>query len=217
MAVSTNPNKPAGLAPIGTLTGADWTGKGRMYCIPSSDSTYNYMQGDLVSLTGAADPATGLACISLTAAGSAAVGVIQAVGIYPSGPLIDPNNLQRTYAPVTKQQSYYAYVLDSPDVIYEIQEGGTGNNLSATASAGLNANILLNTAVTTGVPPSQLISGTTLTNNSAPTTTSTLNLKIISLAQRIDNSFITSPSTNGYQKWWVIINNHQYRGGVTAP
>jgi hypothetical protein len=61
------------------------------------------------------------------------------------------------------------------------------------------------------------VSQTTLTDTAAPATTATLNLKIISLAQRIDNHFSTTPTTGGAsQKWWVLINNHSYRGGVAT-
>ena len=120
-----NPNKPAGLAPVATLSGSNWTGKGRMYCIPSTDSTYNYFPGDLVShASGGGSDANGIPYISLTAAGSAAVGVIQAIGtIATGGPYINPNNLSLTYAPITKTQNYYAYVLDDPNIIFEVQEG----------------------------------------------------------------------------------------------
>jgi hypothetical protein len=214
----TNPNKPAGLSPVATLSGSDWTGKGRMYAIPTSDSTYNYFPGDLVSLSASAGgDVNGLPLITMCTAGSTAVGVIQAVGINPQGgPYINPNNLALTYAPVTKTQTYYALVLDDPNIIFEIQEGGTGTNLT-TSVVGLNANILLGSASTAATPTGVYVSQTTLTNASAPTTTNTLNLKIVSFAQRIDNHFVTSPSTNGYQKWWVLINNHQYRTGITAP
>lgn len=210
-----NPNKPAGLSPVASLGGSDWTAKGRMYAIPTTDTTYNYFPGDLVATIGGGD-VNGLPLISQCAAGAAAVGVIMAVGTSPQGgPYINPNNLSLNYAPITKTQTYYAYVIDDPDQIYEIQEGGTGTNLT-TSVVGLNANIVLG-AIATAATPTGYLSGTTLSNNTAPATTSTYNLKILALAQRPDNHFVTNPTTNGYQKWWVLINNHQYRGGVTAP
>jgi hypothetical protein len=216
-----NPNKPSGLSPVATLSGSDWTGKGRWYAIPTTDSTYNYFPGDLVALVGGGsaggDTATGLPYVSMCAAGATALGVIQAVGIYPSGPAIDPNNLSRTYAPLTKSVTYYAFVLDDPNIVYEIQEGGTGTNLTASSACGRNANILLGAAATASAP-GVYVSQTTLTDTAAPSTSSTLNLKIIAFAQRPDNHFVTTPSTGGgSQKWWVLINNHAYRAGITAP
>lgn len=209
-----NPNKPSGLSPVATLSGSNWTGKGRVYAIPTSDTTQNYFPGDLVSRVAGGD-VNGLPLCTLTAAGATAVGVIQSIGTQPTGPYADPNNLSLIYAPLTKTKVYYAFVLDDPNIIYEIQEGGAGTNL-ATGIVGLNANILLG-AASTAASPGVFVSQTTLTNNAAPTTTSTLNLKILSLAQRVDNHFVTSPATGGAQKWWVLINNHSFRAGITAP
>jgi hypothetical protein len=214
----TNPNKPSGLSPVATLSGSDWTGKGRMYAIPTSDSTYNYFPGDVVSLAAAAGgDVWGLPLITMCTAGSTAVGVIQAVGVNPQGgPYINPNNLALTYAPITKTQTYYAFVLDDPMIIYEVQEGGAGTNLT-TAVVGLNANLLLGAAATAATP-GVYVSQTTMTNNAAPTTTATLNFHIISLAQRPDNHFVTSPATGGGgQKWWVTLQNNQYVSRPVAP
>jgi len=214
----TNPNKPSGLSPVATLSGSDWTGKGRMYAIPTTDTTNNYFPGDLVSLVagGAGGDVFGLPLISLTAAGAAAVGVIQAVGtVAQGGPYINPNDLSKTFAPLTKTVTYYAFVLDDPNIIWEIQEGGAGTNLT-TAVIGRNANILLG-AASTAANPGVFVSQTVMTDTAAPATTATLNLKILSLAQRPDNHFVTSPSTGGGgQKWWVLINNHSYRTGIVS-
>ncbi len=220
-----NPNKPAGLSLKGGLLGYNWTGKGHLYCIPSTDSTYNYFQGDLVSLTAGGGDTNGIPYISLTAAGAAAVGVIQAVGASPAlalaavaGPYIDPNNLSLVYAPITKTKNYYALVIDDPFAVFEIQEGSSTATTNLTAAAvSLNANIAL-AAASTNATVTSVYSQTYLDNHTAPTTTSTFNLKILRLTQRIDNHFVTSPPTGGgYQKWDVMINNHQFRGGVTAP
>jgi hypothetical protein len=211
--MTANVNKPAGLSPVGTLSGSTWQGKGRVYAIPVSDSTYNYFPGDLVSLVSGGSAggvaSNGIPYVSLTAAGAMAVGVIQAIGTNPSGPWINPNNLNLIYAPITKTQIYYAYVLDDPNIVYEVQEDGTGTNLTA-AVIGRNANILLG-AASTAATPSTVLSQTVMTNSATPAITATLNLKILQLAQRVDNVFVTSPTTHGYQKWWVLINNHSYR------
>lgn len=220
-----NVNKPAGLSPVQTLTAANWSQKTNWYCIPSTDGTYNYMPGDLVALTGGGDT-NGTPYIAQAAAGAAAVGVIVGVGLAQSisgilpfgGPPINPNNLAQVYAPITKTANYYALVVDDPNTIFEIQEGSSvaTTNLTAT-SVGLNANIALG-ANTTAATPVGFLSNTYLDNHTAPTTSSTLNLKILRLVPRLDNHFVTVPATGGgYQKWWVLINNHQYRSGITAP
>lgn len=212
-----NPNKPSGLSPVATLSGSPWTGKGRMYSIPTSDATYNYFPGDLVAAVAGAGDANGLPNITMCAAGATAVGVIVAIGTNAQGgPFVNPNNLNTGYAPITKLVPYYALVIDDPNVIFEIQESGASTNLT-TAVCNYNANIVLG-AASTATTPGVYVSQTTLNNATAPTTTSTFNLKILSLAQRPDNHFVTSPTTGGgAQKWWVLINNHHFRGGITAP
>ena len=225
-----NPNKPAGLSPKGSLLGSNWDSKGHVYCIPSTDSTYNYFIGDLVQLGTGGSPAgggdsNGIPYITLAGAGTPAVGVIVAVGQSPAlslapgaGPYINVNNLSQIYAPITKTANYYALVIDDPFTIFEIQEGSSVATTNLTTSAvGLNANIALG-AQATAATVTTYLSSTYLDNHTAPTTTSTLNLKILRLTQRIDNHFVTSPATGGgYQKWDVMINNHQYRAGITAP
>jgi hypothetical protein len=213
-----NPNKPAGLSPIGLFSGALWNSKVKMYAIAAAD-TNPYYPGDLVALTGAGDAATGLSNITLATAGNAALGVVVAVGLGNAGPAgaggpyINANNLALTSRPSGAQTPvYYAAVIDDPMTVYEIQEGGTGTNLAAATGPGLNANILY-AAPAAGV----YVSGTTL-NNVGVTTTATLNLRILELAQRIDNHFVTTPATGGgAQKWWVMVQNHQLLSRPVAP
>lgn len=216
-----NPNKLTGLSLVTSLASAPVSGRGRIYAIPTSDATYNYFPNDLVQFVGGGD-AYGLPTIQMNAAGGSAptgtaAGVIQAVGTNAQGgPYINPNNLASLYAPIAKTVVYYCYVLDDPMLLWEIQEVGTGTNIAA-AQMGLNANLLLD-ATATGTPlATQVYSRTGITDTAAPTTTSTLNFQIISLAQRPDNHFVTTPATGGgYQKFWVRINNHAYSTGVQA-
>jgi hypothetical protein len=129
------------------------------------------------------------------------------------GPYINVANMGSTiFRPTGAQtQNYYALVSDDPNIIYEIQEGGSGTNIAATNFQG-NSNILY-AAPATGV----FVSGTTLNNTALPTTTATLDLKVLRLAQRIDNHFTTNPATGGgAQKWEVLINNHQFASRPAA-
>jgi len=227
MTAFANPNKPAGLSPVQSLIGADWTQKANWYCIPSSDSTYNYMVGDLVALTSGGGDSNGTPYIAQCAAGAAAIGVIVGVGLAQSiagilpfgGPPINPNNLAQVYAPIAKAgQNYYALVIDDPNVIFEIQEGSSVATTNLTqSSVSLNANIAIG-ANATAATPVGFLSNTYLDNHTAPTTTAAFNLRIVRFAPRLDNRFTTVPSTGGgFQKWWVKINNHYYSNGVTAP
>lgn len=211
-----NPSRPAGLSPIRYLNGAKYDGKGQMYCVLAAD-TNPYFPGDLVTPQNTGD-ANGIPAVTLATAGNVAVGVIVAIGtlqgtgyLPPGGPYINAANLNLVNRPTGAQPSvYYALVSDDPNIIYEIQEGGAGTNLT-TAAVNNNANILY-AAPAAGVN----VSGTTL-NNASVAATATLNLKILRLVQRIDNHFLTSPATGGAaQKWEVLINSHVYRAGTAG-
>lgn len=205
-----NPNKPAGLAAVKHQIGHAMTGQINMYTVLAAD-TNPYFPGDLVALTGSGDT-RGIPGITLATAGNTAVGVVASIGINPDGgPYINPNNLALTSRPTGAQPiNYYLGILDDPYLIFEIQEGGAGTNLTQ-ANIGQNANILY-AAPAAGVA----VSGTTL-NNVGTANTATLNLKILGLVRRADNAFTTSPATGGgAQKWWVTINNHSYKAGVAG-
>lgn len=204
-----NPSKPAGLSPVRYLNGAKYDGKFQIYAILAADTNPFYM-GDLVTPSANGD-SSGLPAITLATAGNVALGVIVAVGTQQYGAYANPNALQNNFRPTGAQsQIYYAAVSDDPNIIYEVQEGGAGTNLTQT-SCNRNVNIIY-AAPATGV----VVSGTQI-NNASVNTTSTLNLKLLRLAPRIDNHYVTVPSTGGgAQKWWAIINNHFFRTGITS-
>lgn len=198
-----NANKPSGLTPVKYLGGADWDGRGQMYYV-ASNNTDILAIGDPVKLSGDGDATRGIPGIALAAAGDTVVGVILAIGTFPDGgPYIDANNLSLVKAPATKTQAYYALVADDPNIIFEIQEVGTGTFLTS-AEIGLNVNFIA-ASPGTGVNVSQF-----LLNNVGEATTSTLNCKLLGLARRSDNAF------GQYAKWLVLINNHAYRAGITG-
>jgi hypothetical protein len=223
MSVFNNPNKPVGLSPVSSLiaSGGGFTGQGNLYAIPAAD-TSGYWPGDLVipgtsagGTFGAGGDAYGTQYIAKYVEASAhpVLGVIAAIGTDPTGSqFINPNllggseqNPGGTYRPSGAQSVvYYAFVLDDPNIIYEIQEGGAGTNLTSTA-IGLNADIVVANPSVIGVTA---FSGSQL-DNATTGTTATLPLRILRLAPRTDNGFTTSPATGGgYQKWWVKLNNH---------
>jgi hypothetical protein len=211
-----NPNKPSGLSPVAYLNGSNYTGKGRLYSILAANTNPFYVGDLVVPVAGGGATAAdsrGLPAITLATAGAVAVGVITAVGTIPDGgPYANPANLNQNFRPTGAQPiNYYALVEDDPNVIYEIQEGGAGTNLT-------NAAVLRNANIVYAAPAAGVVvSGTTLDNGTVAVT-ATLNLKILSFARRpMDNAFVTSPATGGgAQKWWVMINNHYYRTGIIA-
>jgi hypothetical protein len=239
MSVFNNPSKPAGLAPVASLlaSGLGFNGQGNLYAIAPAD-TAGYWPGDLV-VTGTTagntfgvgfDP-NGVPIITKYVEASAhpVVGVIQAIGIDPTGSqFINPNVLGgaasnypyagpggATYRPNAAQSVYYyALVLDDPNIIYEIQEGGTGTNLAPASITHYNADVVVANPATIGVTAQ---SGTQL-DNATLATTATLPLRIYRFVPRPDNGFTTVPATGGGgQKWLVTLNNHILRAGVVSP
>lgn len=205
-----NLNAPSGLSPVMYRNGNPWNGQTRIYAIAAAD-TNAYAIGDLVKITAAAD-ANGIAVATLATAGSSVRGVIVGIsaavpmgGVLQGGPVINPNNLATVTRPAAAQSTiWYVTVVDDPDVIFEVQEVYSGTAGTATALSK-NANFVY-AAPATG----SNLSGTTL-DNTTFNTTATLNFKIISAAQRTDNT----PFTLG-QRWWVSINNHDFSGGTAG-
>lgn len=202
-----NANKPAGLSPIGHLLGMDWDGRGNVYHIISTDSTYSYYVGDVVSLSGTGD-ANGIAGVTKYVPNAAAassgingagpVGVIIGIGINAGGPYVNQNDLTKTYAPAVKAQDYYALVADDPFIIFDVQEGGSGTALAATA-IGLNCNLSYTANQTTG-----FMSGTIL-DNSSEIATIGLDVRLLGLRQIVGNAF------GYYARWRVLLNSHAYK------
>lgn len=197
-----NVSKPSGLTPKKYLNGADWTGQVNFYSIDSGDGNA-YAVGDPVGLTGTGS-ANGIPGVTLGTAGNTIVGVIVSAGGTNAfgGPYVDPTNLNTVKIPATKTQNYYVAVVDDPNVIFEIQEV---NGPLAVTDLGLNANFQYNA-------PANAVNAYSgvLLNATGKATTSTLNLKILRFVQRVDNVI------GLFAKWEVLINNHQYRAGITG-
>lgn len=195
-----NANTPYGLRPHGYLSGAPWNGQARMYCIPSSDGNA-YAIGDPVEIAGGAD-AAGVPTVVLMTPGSGMTGVIvAAAGTKYGASGGDPTNLNTTIVPATKTKNYYVLVCDDPQVLFTVQEIGTGTPLAA-AEVGLNANLVA--ATNNGFISQWLLTNTTEAG------TSILDVQLMGLAQIPDNAF------GAYAKWIVRMNNHSYTAGITG-
>jgi hypothetical protein len=192
-----------GLIPKRCISGGSLDGKVGLYLIPSSDATATFI-GDLVKLAGSADSKTGRATIAQAAAGSSTdihVGVV--VGFDPTLGIADGSeNLRRKHRPAST--AMYALVIDSPDVIFEVQEDAVGGALAVT-DVGLNADIIVGSGDTsTGFSGMQL-------DTSTKATTATLPLKIVGIVDRADNEI---GSAN--QKVEVLINSHRAKSGTVG-
>lgn len=208
-----NPIKASGLSPVRYLNGAKYNGKGQIYSILAANTNPFYM-GDIVTLVGgggatAAD-ASGIPAITLAATTNTTVGVVVGLGTNQYGSYSNPQNLNIPYRPTGAQpQNYYALISDDPNIIYEVQEGGAGTNLTASAVGRYSPFIYA--APATGV----VVSGTQI--NNATNQAAVTDLFLYRLAPRIDNHFVTSPAAGGGgQKWWVMLGKHIFATRAAA-
>lgn len=194
-----NANRPSGLSPVKHITGAPFNGQGNVYQIAAAD-TNAYGIGDPVVSSGSGD-VNGVPGITLAAATGAIRGVVLGLGTSEAG-IYNPSNLDQTIRPAgAKSIDWYAIVADSPDLIFEVQEVGTGTALAAT-DIGNNANLSIGT--NNGFQSGWQLSNVGVAN------TSTLQVRLLGLARRSDNAF------GAYSKWLVKINNHELSAGTSG-
>lgn len=191
-----NANRPTGLSPVRSILGAPFNEQVQLYSIAPAYATALYI-GDPVISSGTSD-SRGIAGITLAAATGAIRGVIVGLGTSP-GLIANPQNLDITYRPAAAQtQTWYALVCDDPNMIFEVQEIGTGTPFTA-AEVGLNCDLVAGAG-------NGYVSGWQL-DNTTEGTTNTLQVRLLGLAQRQDNAF------GQYAKWLVKINNHEFTLG----
>lgn len=187
-----NTSRVQGARPTKYLNGATWNGQANLYFIPSGDGTATFV-GDFVKLDGTGDPvasggtAQGVGSVIQGAATNALVGVI--VGFAPT--YTNLNSPQYRLASTGK----YCWVVDDPNVIFEIQ---TSNGTPAVGDVNSNVNIAVAAGSTTTGQSGMTADVGTLA------TTATLPLRIVGFSQRVDND---NASTSA--KYLVKINNHQ--------
>jgi hypothetical protein len=202
-----NVNRPNGLSPVGSLTGAAFNQQARLYRIPSSDSTYTYAVGDVVVSAGGADT-NGIPNVAKLPNSAQASGV--PLGIIVGIRVADPGvslvgttlDLANNFVPKSKARDYYVMVVDDPHVIFEVQFDST----SVTAT-----NLHQNASLSTTDDQSSTLaayapySTTVLTS---PATTNTLPIRILGMVQRADNS------VGAYVRVLAKFNNHEFGVGT---
>ena len=163
---------PYGARPVGTLSASgSFTGKVRHYGIASGYGTAIFY-GDFVKLVAAGTVEKDTGTTSLTP-----------VGIFLGVSYTDPNTSQKTfsqfYPASTAADDISAYVLDDPNVLFEIQADGSaavtniGNNVAVVQTAG-------STSIGT--------SKNAIDISTAATTTATLPVRIVDISPKSDNA-----------------------------
>ena len=196
-----NVNTPFGFRPVKHLTGAPYNGQANIYEIAAGDAANTFI-GDLVKM--ADDAATDYYPTVERAGTSGEVTSGLLVGAIV-GFVIPTATAPNLDVPIYRVASTkrFALVADSPDLIFEVEDGATV--ATPIASIGLNTGFMA-TAGSTTTGLSNMVTGTT-----AATTTNSLPLQIVGMVNRPDNERAAA-----YQKLLVKINQHQYMGGQTA-
>ncbi len=190
-----NVDKPSGLKPVGYMSGAPWNGEMNVYQKVVGDAELMF-KGDLVILTGACE-ATGKypTITQYDDTDTHCLGV--AWGFSSTAPQIaaDPANLNLKYSPTLTMS--YVYVIDSPFVLYEMQED-SGAGAIAVASIGLNCELIgFAGNTTTGLSAMEL-------DSSDVAGTATLPVRVLRLIDRENNA------VGNHAKWLVKLNTHTH-------
>lgn len=190
-----NTSRISGFRPVKHRNGAPYNGQFNKYEVPVGEGVAVFV-GDLVKLSNsdATDVFPAVESLGSPAEVTGAVIVGSVVGVELSTAVGASLDIP-TYRPASTKR--FVYVADSPDLVFEVQDGGTvpctlekiGNNTGVQVVAG---------STTTG--KSQYTTGVT-----APTTTQGLPLKIVGIVNSPDNE-----SAAASQKLLVMINTHQY-------
>lgn len=184
-----NVNAPFGFSPVGSLTGAPFTGRVRMYTVPASDGTALYIGSPVVDVGTSTTNADGTICkdVGLAATTDVLTGVVVAVVPDTAG-----SALYRVASTLRR-----LWVADDPNTLFEIQES-TGGTAFTANDLGLNCSFAAGTPSTvTG------LSGATA-DNSTEATSNTLALKLVGVSSRPNNAIGDSCV------WVVRINRHRY-------
>lgn len=202
-----NANTPRGLSPVKSITGAPFNEQGRLYAI-ANDSSNTYAIGDVVKVAGGSDT-QGIAYVNKAASTDIPVGVIVGFRVSDPGVSLVGNTLalNTLYLPLSSGLRY-AFVVDDPAVIFEVESDATG---VAAADVFKNTGLTI-TANQTTLGQSQPLSNTVLNSSSILATSASgslaLPLQIIGLNQVENND------PGAYASVLVKWNKHQFLNPV---
>jgi len=189
-------NKDAsfGLRPARMMNGSAFMNQQNRYRIASGDSTAIF-QGDLVEALTA-----GVVARMAAGDGGFVLGVFN--GCRYTDPTTGKETFSNSYPGSIAASDIEAFVIDAPDVVYEIQ----GNATFPVTDLFGNFDIVVGAGDTN--------SGLSRTEIGVSTgaTTATLPLKAIDISQDPENSDVASANTNVM----VVINNHLLSAGTTG-
>lgn len=238
-------NAPFGLRPLSSISGGSWTEKTNVYHISSSvdgATTYaaNLFTGDPViwNPTAANQGGGTIAVCTFNTDGTNAANLVSVLGVFmgceytlPTGGLV-----KSPYWPastvVLAGSEIKAFVIDDPDVVYDVQVSSLANTLNSArfiksfvgqnfglAVGGGGNNLLPDNPATGSVRTGQsaFYLNPVFTANNTHTTV-TLPLKVIGYTNNPTNlnqpiSYTADATTAPFLNVMVQINNHTYRAG----
>lgn len=203
-----NVNKANGFSPVGNLLGGKWNEQGRLYAIPTSDTTNSYAIGDCVMSASGAD-ANGVRYVQkwggATTTSALPLGIIVGIRVADPGVSLVGNSLslEKAYiAAGTRTSVRYLYVVDDPFVLFEAQFDSTG---ATQAQLSLNAAVTISAANQTSLSNSAPYSDMVLTG---PAVTATLPIRLLGAVQKGDNQVTSTASP--YVRVLCKFNYHEY-------
>lgn len=208
-----NVNKPNGFSPVESLLGAGWNEQGRLYAIPTSDTSNSYAIGDCV-MSAAGSDANGVRYVQkwggATTTSALPLGIVVGVRVADPGvSLVGTTlSLETAFIPAgTRSNVRYLYIVDDPFVLFEAQFDATG---ATQAQMSMNAAVTI-TANQTSLSPSVPFSTLVLTG---PAVTATLPIRMLGAVQRIDNQ-LTGTTASPYVRVLCKWNYHEF-GAVSG-
>lgn len=189
-----NSDIPNGFTPVGTMNGSPWCGTVRAF---QADNTSDIFPGDLLELGAdgkvVAATATGTNCIGVMVGRLPSQSANTTTGVMDQQLDNGTISLERSWYDASADVTGWILVTVGPDVLYEVQCTGT----IAITEIGTNADLIATTGST--------IKGRSQQELSATVSSVAAQLRIVGLAQRIDNDV-----TAANAKWVVRINENHY-------
>ena len=203
-----NVNKANGFSPVGNLLGGKWNEQGRLYAIPTSDTTNSYAIGDCV-MSAAGSDANGVRYVQkwggATTTSALPLGIVVGIRVADPGVSLVGNSLslEKAYlAAGTRTSVRYLYVVDDPFVLFEAQFDATG---ATQAQLSLNAAVTISAASQTTLSNSAPYSDMVLTG---PAVTATLPIRMLGAVQKGDNQVTSAASP--YVRVLCKFNYHEF-------
>ena len=188
-------NKPNGFSPVKSLIMGGASEQGRLYAVPTSDTTNSYAVGDVVMSASGSD-SNGVRYVQkwggATTTSALPLGIIVGIRVADPGVSLVGNSLslEKAYlAAGTRTSVRYIYVVDDPFTEFEAQFDATG---ATQAQLSLNAAVTISAASQTSLGNSAPYSDMVLTG---PAVTATLPIRLLGAVQRPENVLNGSAAT----------------------